>query len=182
LERSHVKGYHRLVAKPEIIRVNDGFEAEWPGSRALATEVVLNVIWLGEALAARVDALVRGFGLPSATSLIVLEVLRGERGPLQPSVVAERCFLSRPALSSVLDTLERRGLVRRSSHPDDRRGSLVEITGTGVEVMTRLLPDLHRAEVAWTGALTERQQDALLRQVGLLQQHLRRDQSPGRAR
>ena len=143
---------------------------------------MLNLVRLGEALAARVDATVRGFGLPSATSLIVLEVLRGEGGPLQPSVVADRCFLSRPALTSVLDTLERRGLISRSAHPGDRRGSLVEITGTGAAVMRRLLPELHRAEVAWTDVLSDRQKDLLLRQLGVLQEHLRKDQPPGRAR
>jgi DNA-binding MarR family transcriptional regulator len=160
------------VAKPVIFRVNDGFEDEWPGARALATEVVLNVIRAGEALAGRVDALVRGYGLPSSTSLIVLEVLRGERGPLAPSVVADRCFLSRPALSSVMDTLERRGLIRRSAHPDDRRRALVEITPSGAAVMARLLPHLHRAEAQWVAALSERGQAELLRHLGRLQGHL----------
>ncbi len=86
------------MPKPEIVRVNQGFEDEWPGSSALATELVINVVRAGDLLTAKVDALVRRHGLPSATSLVVLEVLRGEGGPLRPSVVADRCFLSRPAM------------------------------------------------------------------------------------
>lgn len=162
------------VPKPEIVRVNEGFDDEWPGCSALATEVVINLVRAGDVLTARVDALARAYGLPSSTSLIVLEVLRGEGGALRPSVVADRCFLSRPALSSLLDTLERRGLIARTAHPGDRRSALVEITDAGVAAMGRLLPELHRAEVSWAAGLSERQQAILLRQLGLLQRHLQK--------
>jgi DNA-binding MarR family transcriptional regulator len=166
-----------VVPVPEVIRVSERFEDEWPGASALATELVINLVRAGDVLSARVDALVRGHGLPSSTSLIVLEVLRGEGGPLRPSVVADRCFLSRPALSSLLDTLERRGLISRSTHPEDRRSTLVEITDAGVAIMTRLLPELHRAEAGWTAGLSAHQQAALLRQLGRLQHHLQKNES-----
>jgi DNA-binding MarR family transcriptional regulator len=157
---------------PAIFRVPAGFEGEWPGSNALATEVVLNVIRAGEALSSRVDAYVRSRGLPSSTALIVLEVLRGAGGPLQPSVIAQRSFLSRPALSSVLDTLERRELLSRETHADDRRRVQVRISAKGVAVIEALLPDLHRQEVGWTDGLTDRQRGVLLAGLGRLQGHL----------
>jgi DNA-binding MarR family transcriptional regulator len=154
-------------------RVNPEFEQEWEGSSARATEVVLNVIRTAEALHARITVLVKAHGLPSTTALIVLEVLRGERGPLQPSIIAERCFLSRPALSSVLSTLEQRGLVTRAAHPSDRRHSLVEITPPGLELMENLLPHLHRAEVRLVDpALSPLQQEQLLKHLAKLQGHL----------
>jgi DNA-binding MarR family transcriptional regulator len=157
-------------------RVNPEFEQQWEGSSARATEVVLNVIRTGEALHARISTLVKAYGLPSTTALIVLEVLRGEAGPLQPSVIAERCFLSRPALSSVLSTLEQHALVTRTAHPGDRRLALVEITSAGLGLMERLLPDLHRAEVALVNpALSPLQQEQLLRHLGRLQAHLGRE-------
>ena len=161
------------MSQAAIFRVPPGFEQEWAGARADATEVVLNVIRAGEALSALVDSFVRARGLPSSTALIVLEVLRGEGGPLAPSVVASRCFLSRPALSGVMDTLERRGLLRRYPDPSDRRRALVEATPEGVTTLERLLPDLHRAEVSWTGGLTRTQKATLLHHLGRLQQHLR---------
>jgi DNA-binding MarR family transcriptional regulator len=160
------------MSNEATFRVPDGFEEEWAGSRAAATEVVLNVVRAGEALGARVDAFVRPFGLPSSTALVVLAVLRGEQGPLQPSVVASRSFVSRPALSGVIDTLARRGYLRRFPHPTDRRRSLVEITPEGLVVMERLLPELHRAEVEWTAGLLEAQQTQLVRLLGRLQRHL----------
>ena len=167
------------MADPPVFRVPPGFEREWAGARADATEVVLNTIRAGEALSYLVDSFVRQRGLPSATALIVLEVLRGAAGPLAPSVVADRCFLSRPALSGVMDTLERHGLLCRYPDPADRRRVLVEITGNGQETLTRLLPDLHRAEVSWTEGLSSTQKAALLHGLGRLQQHLHTAQAKG---
>lgn len=154
-------------------QVHETFETEWEGSSARATEVVLNVIRTGERLTALVGAVVKAHGLPSPTALIVLEVLRGDGGPLQPSVIASRSFLSRPALSSVLSTLEERQLLTRAPHPADRRQSLVEITPRGLELMEGLLPVLHRAERGFVDpALTTEQQGTLLDLLGRLQAHL----------
>jgi DNA-binding MarR family transcriptional regulator len=151
------------------LRVHDGFEDEWPGSRATSTEIVINLIRAGIALNARVSAFVQDYGLPSASSLGVLEVLRAEGGPLQPSDIARRIFTSRPALSGVLDSLQARGLVRRQAHPQSRRGVLVEITDEGTATIESVLPELHRAEVAWTGVLGEREQRELLDRLDKLQ-------------
>jgi DNA-binding MarR family transcriptional regulator len=163
------------VAKSGHIRMHEGFEAEWPGSRSLATEIVLNVVRTGMTLHAHVDAIVREYGLPSATSLGVLEVLRAEGSALQPSAIAQRLLSSRPALSGVLDTLQRRGFVRRQAHPDSRRGRLVEITPSGIEVIERLLPELHRTEVSWMAGLSEAEQEQLIGYLGRLQAQLNPD-------
>ena len=92
---------------------------------------------------------------------------------MQPSVIASRSFLSRPAMSSVLTTLEQRGLVERSAHPGDRRQALVEISAAGRELMGRLLPALHRAEAQFVDpALSRAQQEELLRRLARVQAHL----------
>jgi DNA-binding MarR family transcriptional regulator len=167
------------VQTPQVIRVSSGIEQEWPGSSASATEVVINLVRAGDALTTRVDALARSHGVPSATAMIVLEVLRGAGEPLQPSTVAERCFLSRPALSSVMETLERRGYLSRSMHTADRRRVLVSITGEGRAVMERLLPVLHRAEAEWIAPVSPAEREHLL---AVLVQVLRRLANGGPSR
>ena len=160
-----------------VHRVNPEFEREWKGARADATEVVINVIRVGERMSAVVESFVRAHGLPSITALQVLSVLWGDqnagnRRGLAPSEIADRSVMSRPALSGVMDTLERRGLITRSPDPDDRRRALVEITNEGVELMTRLQPQLHQTEVEWTKALSPTQKASLLRELGRLYGHL----------
>jgi len=156
------------MARPGVHRVPDGFDTEWPGASASATEVVLNLIRAGEELNARVDAFVRRYGLPSSTALIVLEVLRGEGTALTPSTIAARSFVSRSALTGVMHTLQRRGLLTRSAHPGDLRRTAVEITPAGTRLLEQLLPELHRAEVEWTKTLSPRQQADLLHLLGKL--------------
>ena len=46
-------------------------------------------------------------------------------------------MLSSAGVTSRIDRLERRGLVRRLPDPDDRRGIIVELTDQGLEVVTR---------------------------------------------
>jgi DNA-binding MarR family transcriptional regulator len=151
------------------LRVHQGFEEEWPGSRARSTEIVINLVRAGAALNARVSAFVQDYGLPSASSLGVLEVLRAAGEPLQPSDIARRIFTSRPALSGILDSLQARGLVRRHPHPHSRRGVLVEITDEGLQTIERVLPELHAAEVEWTKVLDDTEQYELLDRLGKLQ-------------
>ena len=54
-----------------------------------------------------------------------------ESGPLSQAELAERLGLGRPATGTLIDTLERRGLVRRDPDPSDRRVWLVSTTREG---------------------------------------------------
>ena len=49
-------------------------------------------------------------------------------------------------MTSVLDTLEKRGLIRRLPHATDRRKILVQITPAAQEIVDELLPSLHACE------------------------------------
>lgn len=163
---------------PQAIRVSPAFEQDWPGSSASATEVVINLVRVADALTSRVDALCRAHGLPSATAMIVLEVLRGAGESLQPSTVAERCFLSRPALSSVMETLERRGYLSRSMHVADRRRVQVTLTDEGRAVMERLLPVLHRAEAEWIAPVPPAERERLLAVLADVQEQVAKGGPP----
>lgn len=53
------------------------------------------------------------------------------REPLTHTEVANRCSLSSGAATALIDRLENAGLVSRTTHPYDRRSSLVVLTDTG---------------------------------------------------
>jgi DNA-binding MarR family transcriptional regulator len=60
--------------------------------------------------------------------------------------VAEESGISRGTLTGVVTTLEKRGLVRRSPHPDDRRSVLVSTTDAGEALMADLFPVFNAEE------------------------------------
>jgi MarR family 2-MHQ and catechol resistance regulon transcriptional repressor len=69
----------------------------------------------------------QGLGL---SDFMVLEVLL-HKGPLTISVIGEKVLLASASMTSAIDRLERRGLVRRRSCSSDRRIRLVELTEDG---------------------------------------------------
>jgi DNA-binding MarR family transcriptional regulator len=84
----------------------------------------------------------------NATDHRCLDVL-DQRGPMTAGALADALVLSRSAITTVLDRLERRRYVRRSANPDDRRQVVVALTpllhrrarelyGDGHEVATAL--------------------------------------------
>jgi DNA-binding MarR family transcriptional regulator len=67
----------------------------------------------------------------------VLVALRRAGAPyrLTPTGLARRRMMTSGGMTPVIDRLERRGLVARVPNPDDRRGSLVELTDAGREAV-----------------------------------------------
>jgi DNA-binding MarR family transcriptional regulator len=53
--------------------------------------------------------------------------------PMSMRELADRLSIDRPYTTLVVDELERRGLVERTAHPDDRRSKIVTATSAGVE-------------------------------------------------
>lgn len=58
-------------------------------------------------------------------------LIRLQDGPLTMRELAGKLATDAPYTSVVVDDLERRGLVLRSTHPDDRRVKLVSLTESG---------------------------------------------------
>ena len=99
----------------------------------------------------------------SPTAKMALAVIEGAGTPLEPSAIAERLLITSGSMTSMLDTLEKRGFVRRLPHPDDRRKLLIEITDAGVAVVDELLPSIHQRErVVMDDALSPAEQTELL--------------------
>lgn len=71
-----------------------------------------------------VEALGMSFGRARA-------VRRVARRPLLMSELAEALGIDRPNATTLVDSLEEQGLVRRRPHPTDRRAKLVEATRKG---------------------------------------------------
>jgi len=62
-------------------------------------------------------------------------LLAGSSQRLSPTQLFKGLMLSSAGITSRLDRLERRGYVKRTPHPSDRRGVLVELTAAGRKVL-----------------------------------------------
>lgn len=67
----------------------------------------------------------------------VLAALRfaGPKQQLSPTRLFKGLMLSSAGITSRVDRLEKRGYVKRSRHPNDRRGVIVELTDAGRQVL-----------------------------------------------
>jgi DNA-binding MarR family transcriptional regulator len=143
--------------------VDDDFEREYPGASALATECYANLVRTGDLLIGLHNRQAAADHGLSSTARMALAVIEGAGEPLEPGVIADRLIITAGSMTSMLDTLEKRGLVRRMPHPTDRRKLLVDITDEGNAILEELLPSLHHRErVVMQAALTAREQRALL--------------------
>ncbi len=90
-------------------------------------------------------------------------------GQTETRRVAEEAGISKGTLTGVARTLESRGLVQRSGHPDDGRLVVLSLTEAGETLMHRLFPEFNAEEVFVTHGLNaeecRRTADALRRVV-----------------
>jgi MarR family 2-MHQ and catechol resistance regulon transcriptional repressor len=135
------------------IQMPDDFYEQTPEGSVLATEAVMNTIRTADMVFDRIGRLLRPLGVSAAGGL-VLGILR-DRGEMSPSDLGDRLIVTRATVTGLLDSLERRGFVRRTANPSDRRSLLVEITPAGVTVLREVRTLIHGHEKAWMAALSE---------------------------
>ena len=131
----------------------DDFHDQTPDGNVLATEAAMNTLLTADLLFDRIGRLLRPLGVSAAGGL-VLGILR-DHGPMSPSTLSERLIVTRATMTGVLDSLERRGFVRRAAHATDRRSVIIQITAAGLAVLQELRTLVHRNEKAWMSALSD---------------------------
>jgi DNA-binding MarR family transcriptional regulator len=154
------------------VRVGPGFENEFPGADPVAAEAGANLartnfLWMAELARRR-----RVVADLSPSGFQALAILEGAGEPLPSTVIADRLLVSTASMTSLLDTLERRGLVVRDAHPRDRRKILVRLTDAGYAVVDRMLPIVHAAATDVFGTLTRAERETLVDLLGRVQHHL----------
>ena len=135
------------------VNLADDFYEQTPEASKLATEAVMNTIRTADVLFDQIGQLLRPLGVSSAGGL-VLGQLR-DHGSMSPSELGERLIVTRATVTGVVDSLERRGYVRRTPNPDDRRGIIIELTPAGFEACAEVRRIIHKQEREWMAALTE---------------------------
>jgi DNA-binding MarR family transcriptional regulator len=156
------------MANEYQIQLPPDFGERYPGASDKATETAMNLVRTADLLVKRIADLVQPFDLTPSSGL-VLGVLADSGVPLPPNQIAERLIISRASVTSLLDSLEKRGYVRRLPHATDRRMLLIELTDAGRRIAHEFRLLVHRHQKGWLAALTEQEQDQLINALHRLQ-------------
>lgn len=131
------------MSSESTIRVPAHFEVEFPGASRSASEVAANLARTATAFVSAVERFPREAANLSASAFQTLAILEGADEPLPAHVIAERLLVRSASMTSLLHTLERRGLVERRPHPSDRRKILVHLTDEARLIVDQTLPVQH---------------------------------------
>ena len=104
-----------------------------------------------------------GWGM-SARQIEILESLfHSKDGGMTPADLADDVCLTRSAMTSALDSLEKLGHVTRSPHPSDRRMVVISLTPSGLAFLREHLPERYRTLFGIMNSLSDWERATLLR-------------------
>lgn len=103
-----------------------------------ALRAYVKLLRAAKAVVARLEPALANAGFTS-TQLGVLEAVL-HKGPLTQTELGRKVLTSAGNMTDLIDKLERRGLVRRSRKPGDRRAVRIELTSDGRRTIEMLFP------------------------------------------
>jgi DNA-binding MarR family transcriptional regulator len=136
-----------------------------PGLDPLAMRLVLTLHRTASMLVYDLESTVhrpRGLSWPGFRVLFAIWLA----GPLEARKTAELTGMSRAAVSALVNTLERDGLVTKERAPYDGRAVLLGLSDQGRTTITDAFSAHNEREQEWTGALSRDDQATL---IGLLE-------------
>jgi DNA-binding MarR family transcriptional regulator len=98
----------------------------------------LHVQRAARALARRFDEALRPLGLTNGQFSLLMSLNRPE--PPAMAAVASLLAMDRTTLTAALKPLERRGLLRTTRDPEDRRSRLMALTPKGMTLLAKAVP------------------------------------------
>jgi DNA-binding MarR family transcriptional regulator len=136
------------------------WEARWEEDPSRAMAAVTSVMRAQQILLARLNDVLRPFGLtfPRYEALMLLSFTKS--GALPLGKMGERLQVHRTSVTNIIDKLEGDGFVRRVPHEQDRRATLAEITDEGSRVAAAATKAMH-GSLFGVGALRAEQQESL---------------------
>ena len=137
---------------------DEGQPDDRPGS---ANECIVGIVRAGEAFVALANRALSGYQLSPAARQ-ALAVLDGAGEPLSPTEIARRLIVTTASVTSLLDTLERRGLVERRADPADRRRLLVAITPPAQALVRQYVPEVVALQDAVMDGISEQDRQQLI--------------------
>jgi len=104
-----------------------------------------------------------GWGLTARQVEIMESLYHNPEGTMTPADLADEVSLSRSAMTSALDSLEKLGHTVRAPYPSDRRMVAISLTPSGRAFIGQRLPERYRKFHRVMSGLSNRERTLLLR-------------------
>jgi len=160
------------LTESPVLRVDrTAFAREFPSGDATATECAQNLIRASTRFMDSDTQALRRHGL-SLQARVLLATLEGAGEPLSASTLAERLLVSGASITSLVDTLQRKGLVRRTGSESDRRVVLVELTENAQSVIDAFLAEVTTLHAAQFAVLTDAEREQFCTMLARVSAHI----------
>ena len=122
------------------------WQRRWDGVESM--RAVTSLMLAQQLVLAQLDDLLKPHGLSFARYEALVLLTFSRRGSLPLGKMGERLQVHPTSVTSIVDRLERSGLVERRPHPEDRRAVLAQITEAGKRAVELATLDLVKERFA----------------------------------
>ncbi|MGB8226255.1 MAG: MarR family transcriptional regulator [Sedimentisphaerales bacterium] len=112
------------------------------GFNIVEHEAALNVYFTAACLKKRADAFFKSFGLTDVqfNVMMLLVYQAGPEGGLSQAQLSDMMLVNRANITTLIDRMEKAGLVIRTSDSADRRTNIIKLTAKGKNFYTKAEP------------------------------------------
>lgn len=95
----------------------------------------------------------------STNAMSLIEELAIRPDGIEPAEAADYLGIARQTMTTVLDSLEKKGVITRCPHASDRRRKLVRFTPEGAVYAAEIIDKLYQWELSALSAISRQEQD-----------------------
>ena len=77
-------------------------------------------------------------GLTQPQYAVLLELVQSAPEPMTMTAISCKLYITKPAVTNLVDRLEKKGFLKRLDHPQDRRISLLQIQPLGEKIVKKM--------------------------------------------
>ncbi len=127
------------MKKDHVANILDQWQVQRPDLDCSPVAIVGRISRIEKIMKPQIQQGMTPFGL-TAIEFDILATLRRNNCPLTPTQLYQLAMLSSGAMTTNLDKLEKRQLIKRQHSEEDRRSCVVELTTQGWELIERAYP------------------------------------------
>jgi DNA-binding MarR family transcriptional regulator len=145
------------MALEEELKLKKGFDI-------VGHEALLNIYYTANLLKKRADALFKVSSLTDVqyNVMALLTYQAGKEGGLSQAQLSDMMLVNRANITSLVDRMEKSGLVIRTAHSEDRRFNIIKLTSKGAKLFARVEPYYFEQIRKVMSGVTESEQKKLM--------------------